>query len=118
VSFVRYLADEDLRRQIVTATRRVEPAIDFLMIQDEGLSGMNDADILEFAFANGRIIVSHDVNTMKAAAEECLARGGGMAGLFLVPQSRSTRAVAESLALVWEASQAEEWEGRIVYLPF
>ena len=64
-----------------------------------------------------RLIVSHDVNTMKAAAEARIAAAAGMNGLFLVPQSRPTRIVAESLILIWAASQAEEWQDKIVYLP-
>ena len=62
-------------------------------------------------------VVSHDVNTMKGTAEHRVAAAQGMKGLFLVPQSRRTRLIAESLVLIWAASQAEEWQDRIVYLP-
>jgi hypothetical protein len=54
---------------------------------------------------------------MKATAERRVASGRGIKGLFLVPQSRPTRVIAESLILIWAASQAEEWQDRIVYLP-
>jgi Domain of unknown function (DUF5615) len=117
VTTPRFLADEDLRRSIVLAVRRLEPAVEFTTVQDVGLSTAEDADVLEFAQANRWLVVSHDVNTMKAAAEARVAAGLAMAGLFLVPQSRPTRPVAESLVLIWSASQAEEWQGRIVYLP-
>jgi hypothetical protein len=114
----RFLADEDLRRDIVTATRRLEPGITFSTVLEQGLGQSSDVAVLEFAAANQWILVSHDVNTMKARAEEFVVTGKSMAGLFLVPQFRPTRPVAETLLLVWAASEAEEWANRIVYLPF
>jgi hypothetical protein len=117
MSTPRFLADEDLRRAIVRAARRLEPSLEFATVQDLGLSGTADPLVLEFAHSNGWLLVSHDVNTMKAAAEERVAQALGMSGLFLVPQSRPVRAVAESLVLIRAATQAEEWRDRIVYLP-
>ena len=104
----RFLADEDLRRSLVLATRRAAPALQFARAQDLGLSGTSDPEVLEFAHANGWQVVSHDVNTMKAAAEARIAAAEGMSGLFLVPQNRPTRVIVESLVLIWAASQAEE----------
>jgi Domain of unknown function (DUF5615) len=117
VSTPRFLADEDLRRSIVLATRRLEPTLEFVTVQDLGLSGIDDPAVLDFAQANGWLVVSHDVNTMRAAAEARLAAGLAMRGLFLVPQTRPTRVIAESLVLIWSASPAEDWQSRIVYLP-
>jgi hypothetical protein len=114
----RYLADEDLRHAIVLATRRLEPSVHFITVVEAGLSAASDDKVLDFAFKNQLIVVSHDVNTMPAAAEARKNAGSGMAGLFLVPQIRQNPPVAETLVLVWSASQAEEWAGRIVYLPF
>jgi hypothetical protein len=113
----RFLADEDLRRAIVLAVRRLEPAIEIPTIFDMNVGGASDEQVLELAAGQGFIVVSHDVNTMRAAAETRLRNGSTMAGLFLVPQTRTTRVVAEALSLIWSASTAEEWAGRIVYLP-
>jgi hypothetical protein len=117
MSTPRFLADEDLRRAIVRATRRLEPTLEFATAQDLGLSGVTDFQVLEFAHSQGWLLVSHDVNTMKAAAEQRVRGGQGMSGLFLTPQNRPVRTVAESLVLIWAASQIEEWRNRIVYLP-
>jgi hypothetical protein len=114
---LRYLADEDLRNAIVRATLRMQPKLEFTTVSDEGLGGSDDESVLAFASNNGCIVVSHDVNTMRAETEIRIARNRGMPGLFLVPQSRPTRAVAESLVLIWSASRSEEWENRIEYLP-
>lgn len=113
----RFLADEDLRRGIVHAVRRLEPSVSFNTVVDEGLSGTNDEGVLDFAQVDRWLIVSHDVNTMKAVAERRVADGRSVHGLFLVPQSRPTRPVAESLVLIWLESEFEEWKDKIVYLP-
>ena len=113
----RYLADEDLRHTIVLAVRRLEPPIAFATANEAGLSGSSDERILNFAFENKLVVVSHDVTTMRAAAYSRMQSGAGMAGLFLVPQKRPNLAVAESLVLIWSASQAEDWVGQIIYLP-
>lgn len=54
---------------------------------------------------------------MISAAESRVAAHSGMPGLFIVRQLTAARAIAESLALIWGASTADEWEGRIVFLP-
>ena len=64
MSTPRFLADEDLRREIVLATRRLQPAVEFFTAVDAGLAGASDPAILEYAAANGWLLVSHDVNTM------------------------------------------------------
>lgn len=117
MSVVRYLADEDLRHEIVSATRRLDPAIRFTTVIEAGLSGALDRVVLQFAASEGLLVVPHDVNTMKAEAERRLRQGLALSALFLAPQFRPTREIAESLFLIWSVSEAEEWDGRIVYLP-
>lgn len=68
----RFLADEDLRFEIVLAVRRMEPAVDIATVVELGLPGTLDPDLLAFAEANGLLIVSHDVNTLRAEAEHGL----------------------------------------------
>jgi hypothetical protein len=117
MSAIRFLADEDLRRAIVVAVRRLEPALEFDRGQELGLGGRSDADVLEYASLNGYLLVSHDVTTMPVVFGARLKEGRATSGLLLAPQSKSTRAVAESLVLIWSASNMDEYTNRIVYLP-
>ena len=50
---LRYLADEDFDNRILRAFRRREPNIDWIRVQDVGLSGCEDELVLQFA-AEGR----------------------------------------------------------------
>ncbi|HLW64673.1 MAG TPA: DUF5615 family PIN-like protein [Gemmataceae bacterium] len=114
----RFLTDEDLRFEIVLAIRRMEPALEIATVVELGRSGSTDAEVLDFSLANGLLVISHDVNTLKAEAESRIANGHGVAGVFLTSQRSKTHSVAESLVLIWGASEAEEWANRIVFLPF
>jgi hypothetical protein len=118
VSLPKFLADEDLRFEIVLALRRLETRMEILTAVESGYGGLTDHEVLQFASDAKLLVVSHDVNTMKAAAESRISSGEIMRGLFLVPQSRATRPVVQSLHLIWSHSSAEEWEGQIIYLPF
>ena len=114
----RFLADEDLRRSIVRAVRRMAPTLEIVTIADEDLTSATDEEVLEFAWRNEWLVISHDVNTMKDFAEQRIADGRGIHGLFLAPQRQAIRQIAECLVLIWDASEFEEWRDRIVYLPF
>ncbi|MGH7137204.1 MAG: DUF5615 family PIN-like protein [Pirellulales bacterium] len=111
------MADEDLRHSIIAAACRLEPALDFLTIVQAGKAGAPDDAVLDFAQADQRLVVSHDVSSMIAAAEDRIAGGKGMGGLFMAPKKKSRRLVAESLVFIWAASEAEEWRDKIVFLP-
>ncbi|MBI3926517.1 MAG: DUF5615 family PIN-like protein [Armatimonadetes bacterium] len=60
--------------------------LDLVRIQDVGLIGAPDPAILEWAASEGRVVRTHDVNTMIHHAEERIASGGRLAGLLLLPQ--------------------------------
>lgn len=114
----RFLADEDLRGDIVRAVRRKAPQVLLTTVLEQGWSSASDESILDHAWQQQWIVVSHDVNTMKATAEKRIADGRGLHGLFLAPQRRAVTLVADCLVLIAEASDFEEWQNRIVYLPF
>jgi len=46
---VRFLADADLNKAIVTGVLRREPALDFLTAQSAGLRGLKDPAVLALA---------------------------------------------------------------------
>jgi hypothetical protein len=114
----RFFADEDLRGSIVRAVRRIAPDVELSTIVERGMASATDDDVLDFAWQDKWLLVSHDVNTLKAVAERRIKEQRGLHGLFVVPQNRSTREVAECLHLIWSGSDFEEWQDRIVYVPF
>jgi hypothetical protein len=116
VAKIRFQADNDLRSSIRAAVVRREPAIDFQSARDAKLDGVPDPRVLQMAMEQGRILVSHDVNSMPVHFGRFLAEGHHSPGLFLVHQEAPTALVVESLLLIWLASEAEEWVDGIRWL--
>ncbi|MBI4877806.1 MAG: DUF5615 family PIN-like protein [Acidobacteria bacterium] len=114
---IRFLAGENLNRNIVRALGRRYPGIDVAIAQDVGLTGVPDGALLAWAADHWRVLLSHDFRTLAAEAERRLRRGEPMHGLLLIRRPTPVARAAEDLALVLECSTAAEWVGRIEYLP-
>jgi hypothetical protein len=111
------LADEDVHGHIAGGVRRLEPTIDLMTVVEAGKSGASDAEVLDLAQAEDRLLVSHDRKTMRPAAEQRIADGTGITGLFLVRRDRPIKAVVEDLLLIWATTEAEDWRDLITFLP-
>ena len=114
---LRFAADENFNENIVRGLLRRMPELDILTICDAGLSGKTDPAVLEWAADEDRILLTHDVTTMTKYAYERVERGLSMPGVFEIKRTTPLLEVIESLLLIVSASEPEEWEGRVVYLP-
>ena len=111
------MADNDLTDAIVRGVLRREPGVEFARLRELDLQSHPDAEVLEFAARVSWIVVSHDVNSMTAAAFSLLAAEKPMHGLLLVHQRDPIAPTIDSLILIWRASEAEEWIGQVEHLP-
>jgi len=114
---IRFLADADLYHAIVSACLRREPGMDFRSANEANLQGLPDPDVLALAAEQHRILVTSDLKTMPRHFGEFLQARGYCAGVFLVKQRAPLADVIEALLLVWAASDAGEWQDRIVEIP-
>ncbi|NIP26742.1 MAG: hypothetical protein GWN81_18995, partial [Phycisphaerae bacterium] len=93
----RFLADHDINEHVVVGVCRREPALQFIRVRDIGMADRPDADILAYADQERLIVVSHDVNTMPAAAYVRMAEDKTIAGLLMVQQSDPINSIIDSL---------------------
>jgi hypothetical protein len=114
---IRFLADADFNHVIVKGCRRREPAMDFLSANEAKLQGVPDPEVLLFAAAQNRILVTHDHHTMPRHFGEFLMSGRSSPGVFLVSQYAPIADVIDDLVLIWAASDADEWKDRILNIP-
>jgi hypothetical protein len=114
---IRFLADADLNKGIVTGCLRREPALDFLSANQANLEGASDPKVLALAATLDRILVSHDFHTMPRHFGDFLQARGSSPGVLLVPQYLPIGEAIEELVLIWSASDAEEWKNRILRIP-
>ena len=113
---VLYQADNDLRKAIVRGAVRREPRMNFRSAQAARLDGIPDPEVLAFAADEGRILVSHDFQTMPEHFRRFTQRRRS-AGVLLVRQDLPLGEAIETLLLIWEASEAYEWVNRLCLVP-
>jgi len=113
---IRFQADADLNQTIVAAVLRRLPEADFRSATDARLAGLHDLEVLAIAARDGRLLVTSDRQTMPRFFGEFITRTES-SGVIVARQRLAVGEVLEDLALIWTASQAEEWTNRIVYLP-
>ena len=69
---LRFLTDEDFDGRLTSALLARMPGLDLVRVQDVGLMHSADPDILAWAATEGRIVLSHDRNTMTRFASQCV----------------------------------------------
>jgi len=114
---LRLAADENFNNNIVRGLLRRRPGADLVRVQDVGLSGADDPTVLEWAAEQGRVVVSHDVSTLRNHAYARVAAGLKMPGVFEVPNTLSIGRAIDDLLLIVECSLEGEWQGQVRYLP-
>lgn len=113
---IRFQADQDLNQDLVKGVQRKDLTLDFRTAVDAKLRGLPDADVLETAAKDNRILVTHDFQTMPAAFARFVERKPSP-GVLIVPQAMPIGVAVEALFMIWAASEAEEWSNRICRLP-
>jgi len=114
---LRLAADENFNRDIVRAIRRHEPRADVICLQDVGLSGSPDEEVLRWCAEQNRVLLTHDVTTITRHAFQRIREGKPMPGVFQVGAGRPAAEVIEDILLIIECSADGEWEGQVRYLP-
>jgi hypothetical protein len=114
---LRLAIDEDFNNRILRGLLRRSLGLDIVRVQDAGLIGRTDAEVLEWAALEGRVLLTHDVTTMKRYVDERAAAGLPMPGVFEVGQQIPIAQAIEDILLIAECSTEGEWEGQINFLP-
>ena len=111
------LSDVNFNGGIVRAMLRLRPSLDLIRAVDVGLGTATDSEMLRWAAARERIILTHDVTTMVGFDYEFVQLGETMTGLIEVPERRPIGRVLDDLSMVIDASFPGEWNGQVIYLP-
>ena len=75
-----------------------------------------DRQVLETAAAEGRVLLTHDINTLVGHAWERVQRGLPMPGVVVVSQDLRLGAAIEQLEFVVSSSEDAEWQARVLYV--
>ncbi len=112
----RFQADADFNQKIIAGLRRREPAIDFQTALQGDVIARRDPEVLLIAAREGRIVVTHDRRSMPAHFSRFVETHHSP-GLIVVSQEVDIAAAMDDLLLIWAASDSEEWQGKIGFVP-
>lgn len=115
----RFLLDENVDLVVQRQLRRRELKIEVLAVGDPGAPPLraSDAFILKWIETNDYILVSWDKRTIPDHLAEHFTQDGHIPGILLIRRGTSLGQLVETLFLVWMASEADEYQDRLYYIP-
>ena len=103
--------------QAITEQWRLR-GVDVLTAIENGADELDDDVLLEHVRSVGRVIFTQDIR-FRAMAEDWIRQGRAFAGLIFGRQlGASIGQFVRDLQLIAEASEPEEWEKRVEFIPF
>ena len=112
---VRFFMDVHIPRAVTLALRVC--GIDVLTAQEDGSARWPDDQLLLRAHELGRVMVSQDSDMLREGSR-LRREGQSFSGIVYAHQlGISIGQFVEALALIAGATEAEEWKGRIDYIP-
>ncbi len=114
---LKFLLDENFNNNIYRGISRSNPELDIVRVQDCGLAGDPDPEVLTYAAEEGRVLLTHDVHTLTHFALRRIQKKHYMPGLIEVNQNCSTTLAIEQVIMVAKCLEPDEIKNQIFYIP-
>ena len=117
---VRFRLDENIPRRIQLTLAEKYSHVDVLRVGDSGCPPLQSPDevILEYVAATQRILVTRNRKSMPGHVARLEADGLTHWGVFQVKPGTTYRQLINAILLFAEASNSEEWAGKVVWIPY
>lgn len=116
---LRLASDADVCGDIIRGLRRRLPEVDLIRAQDSLPDGTPDPDVLSWAAAENRVLITNDRKTMVGFAKQRIAAGDDFPGLIVTTNEQSIGAAVEDISLLAVCLSAKEFRDQvIIFLPF
>lgn len=116
---LRLASDADVNGDIIRGLRRRQPNIDLVRAQDALAQGTADPEVLAWAAAEIRVLITNDRQTMVGFAYQRVSAGEAVPGLIATTNDQSIGQAINDILLIAEFMPEEEIrEQVVVYLPF
>ncbi len=111
------LADENFSHRILRAIKLRVKNLDVVVAQNEGLCGASDPSLLAWAGEQGRIVLTHDRQTIPGYAYDRIRSHQSMPGVIVVSDTMPVGEAIEALTMYLECSEPREFENLEVFIP-
>lgn len=116
---LRLASDADVHGEIIRGLRRRLPEIDLVRVQDALPEGAPDSEVLAWAAAERRVLITNDRNTMVGFAYQRAAAREPAPGLIATTNEQSISSAIDDILLIAQYMAEEELRDQVViFLPF
>lgn len=114
---LRLATDADVERAIVQGLRRHAPDLDLVHSLDVLPEGTPDPEVLGWAAAENRVLISNDRATMIGFANRRVAAGEPLPGLIVASKKQAIGRAIEDILIIAECMSEDEIRDQVVFLP-
>lgn len=114
---MRFLADENFDGRILQAIIENIDGLDVIRAQDTEVYQLPDAQVLAWAAAQNRIVLTHDVNTLINDAYDRVRGNLPMPGVIVVRRLAPLGQLIHDLELMIGASHMGEFVDQVRHIP-
>jgi hypothetical protein len=116
---LRLASDADADGTIIRGLHRRMPELDLVRAQDALAEGTPDPDVLAWAAAENRVLITNDRNSMIGFAYRRVASGQPVPGLIATTNRQPIGSAIDDILIIAEYMPWEEVRDRvIIFLPF
>jgi hypothetical protein len=116
---LRLASDADVNGDLLRGLLRRRPDLDLVRSQDVLPRGTPDPDILAWAAAEGRVLITNDRNTMVGFAYQRVAGGEPVPGVIATTNEQGIGAAINDILVIAEYMPEDEIRQQVVvFLPF
>ena len=112
---IRFAVDEDFDERIIRGVNLRNEEIDFLNVKSVGLRNSPNSEILAWSPEEGRVLLTHDRNTMSGEARHRVDEGRLMPGLIIVPQVERLGSYIDQIIELFTYDDTDNWNNRIEF---
>jgi hypothetical protein len=106
---IKFYADEHVSRAVVRGLR--QRGVDVLTVAEAGMLGASDADHLERARNEERVVFTQDDDFLRMHAA-----GTAHAGIVYAPQRTSIGEIVRGLMLIYQILDVDDMQGHVEFL--
>lgn len=117
IFMLKIFLDQNFNHRILRGLSRRIPNLDFVTTQILDKQEEVDPQLLNLAFDENRVIVTHDKKTFPKYAYDKIMKGENISGVLIVPKTMAIGEAIDELEIIILCSSENEYENRVEFLP-